>query len=330
MSQYMQVLHRQVLAFWYKKSGLAYLLVPFSWLFRFLCFVRYHYQIKRQRRFSVPIIIVGNISLGGTGKTPLVMWLVNQLAKKNFKVAVIMRGYRAHNQQPTLVKKSDEALDKGDEPLLLARKINSPVVIGKDRVQAINYLLQQFPKTNLIICDDGLQHYKLARDVEIALIDGIRRLGNGFCLPAGPLRESPKRLNQVDFIVTNGKALNNEWQMQTQFSENIYSVTDPKKVEPLASFAGKRVHAVAAIGHPERFFLMLKEKNIEVIKHAFPDHYYFKKEDLLFEEKLPILMTEKDSVKCQNIAPPNSWWVGLQISLPELFIEKLLEKIPHG
>lgn len=282
-------------------------------------------HVKKQAQFPIPIIIVGNISVGGTGKTPLVSYIVTHLQAAGFKPAIVMRGFKAHPTQAiTPVTAQSTAWEVGDEALLLFKKTQCSVVIGKKRPDVVQYVVDHMPEVNIVVCDDGLQHYALARDIEIAVIDGVRRCGNGLCLPAGPLRESPARLKKVNFIVTNGIALNKEWEMKTTLSEKLY----PNKL--LSDFAGKTVHAVAGIGHPERFFNLLRAANIQLIEHRFPDHHAFQEQDLVFADDLPILMTEKDAVKCQDFKLQHTWVVPLEVNLPETFFPSLLKELTYG
>lgn len=319
-----------VLSFWHRKSIFTYVLLPFSWLFQLICIVRrWYYSRNRQQDFQVPIIIVGNISLGGTGKTPLVGWLVHFLQNQGFNPGIVMRGYGGQGKLIAVNSLSDAKV-VGDEALLLVRKCNCPIVIGRDRTQAVKTLLAQSPQVDLVICDDGLQHYALERDLEIAVIDGKRRFGNGYCLPAGPLRESPQRLKQVDFVVTNGEPHKDEWEMTTALSSKAYRVSQSEHGRSLDDFRGQTVHAVAGIGNPERFFLMLQAKGINIIKHCFDDHHFFSGSDLRFQDNLPILMTEKDAVKCSSFAPSEAWFIPLEVHMPEAFSILLLRRINSG
>jgi tetraacyldisaccharide 4'-kinase len=325
-------LKSQLLNFWYSNSVFAYLLLPLSWLYQLITYIRYQYLLlKGPARFHIPVIIVGNISLGGTGKTPLVGWLANELKARGYHPGIIMHGYASSlkGSQVMTVKPSSCASQVGDEALLLAKKYPFPMVAGRLRVNAIDHLIQQNPQVDIIICDDGLQHYKLARDIEIAVIDGQRRMGNGFCLPAGPLRESPKRLKTVDFVVATGEGLQNEWPMSRHLAKNVQHVT-LAQTRSLDDFIGQTVHAIAGIGDPNRFFKMLQDKGINVIKHPFDDHYQYTQASLHFADDYPILMTEKDAVKCQEIAPFNAWAVLLEVSLPKEFTENLLRRLKSG
>lgn len=323
-----------MLNFWYRKSVLAYLLAPFSWLFQFICRCRYLFYryLKVQQAFPVPIIVVGNLTVGGTGKTPLVSWIIKMLKEQGYHPGIVMRGYGSSlkNDSFEIVAMQSHAVAVGDEPLMLRQMTDCPLVISKKRPQAVKALLKAFPEVDVVISDDGLQHYALARDVEIAVIDGQRRLGNGFCLPVGPLRESPKRLKSVDFIVANGSAMPGEWVMGTQLAKEAYRVNNAQLSVAIEQWQGKTVHAVAAIGNPERFFTALRNKGINVIPHPFADHYPFKKEDLLFNDDFPVVMTEKDAVKCRDFAHNHVFYIPLEVKLQDEFKEVLLRKIKHG
>jgi tetraacyldisaccharide 4'-kinase len=324
-------LSKKLLKFWYAKSTWAVVLAPLSWLFRLISFIRYQYFRQQNKNLSVPIIVVGYITLGGTGKTPFVSWLVKSLIERGYKPGIVMRGYGGNltARQVISVQKTNEATLVGDEAKLLANTLSCPVVVGKKRFAAAEHLLARHG-VNIIISDDGLQHYALPRDIEIAVIDGEKRFGNGMCLPVGPLRESPNRLKRVDFIVSNGKALDNEWLMQTALSNEMYHLHHPKLKANLSDFVGKKVHAIAGLGNPQRFFKMLEEKGIEFIAHAFPDHHRYSKEDFAFKDNYPILMTEKDAVKCKSLSLKDAWVAPLEVNLPLSFIDQIIRKMKHG
>lgn len=321
----------KILHFWYAKSKGALFLAPLSWIFRLICFIRYHYFNLQKKSLSVPVIVVGNITLGGTGKTPLVSWLVKSLMAKGFRPGIILRGYGGNlpSSQALSVQKEIDPTIVGDEAKLFANTLSCPVVVGKKRFLAAQHLLNTH-QVDLIISDDGLQHYALPRDIEIVVIDGEKRFGNGLCLPVGPLRESTNRLKNVDFVVSHGRALKDEWSMQTHLQDEIYHVNDTKEKKSLADFVGKKVHAIAGVGNPQRFFNMLKEKNIEFIAHAFPDHHAYCKEDFIFKDNYPILMTEKDAVKCKSLSLKDAWVVSLEVNLPPSFIDQIIRKMKHG
>lgn len=322
-----------LIAFWKQNSIFNKLFVPLAWIFQLLTLLRKKiYYLKGQAKFSVPIIIVGNISLGGTGKTPLVGWLANELVKYGFQPGIVTHGYgsKLGKKNVVIITPNSQASAVGDEALVLARMYQGPIVAGRKRINAIRLLQETYPNVDIVICDDGLQHYQLARDIEIAVVDGNSRFGNGFCLPAGPLRESVKRLKEVDFIVVNGQAMADEWPMTSTLRNKVSPVSTHQQSCGLDDFIGKTVHAVAGIGNPKRFFKMLQNHGIHVIEHAFSDHYQFKQSDLQFKDGLPILMTEKDAVKCRQFELENAWAVLLDLSLPTEFMEKLLRRIQSG
>ena len=318
-------LHSLIKKLWYGKFWLRFPLLPLTYLYLLLIKTRaqcYRFNVFKTQRFPLPVIVVGNITVGGTGKTPLVMWLVELLIKSGCKPAIISRGYKSKIGTPYLVKPTDDAQLVGDEPLLLARKCNVPVMIGANRSASVTKILAE-TNCNLIISDDGLQHYGLARNIEIVVLDGVRRLGNGYCLPAGPLREPKTRLETVDFVIVNGdKPKLGEYSM-TLKALSFYNLTAPANPVPLNYFNQKTVHAVAAIGNPERFFNSLRALKIKVIEHPFPDHYAFSANDFAFGDNLPVIMTEKDTVKCIAFANPNWWALSTVPQLQKGFATKL-------
>jgi len=320
------VAQQSVHKLWEKRSLLAVLLSPLSGLFCGLVWLRrglYRIGILRQRRLPVPVIVVGNITTGGTGKTPLVIAVVNILKEAGFRPGIISRGYGGKaSSWPQQVRPDADPVMVGDEPVIIARRTGSPMAVGPNRVKAAREMLKHY-NCDVIVSDDGLQHYALARDVEVAVVDGQRRFGNRWCLPAGPLREPVSRLNQVDLIVTNGTPVGDEYQMDYVGRQWI-NVADAKQVTEMDRFAGKKVHAIAGVGNPQRFFNMLREEGMEVIEHTFPDHYIFKPEDFAFDETLPVLMTEKDAVKCERLGLNDAWYVPIQASVNKKFDHHLL------
>lgn len=256
------------------------------------------------------------------------IWLAKRLAAKGLKPAVVSRGYggRQLNRIRHARPDSDPA-DIGDEPLLIARRTEVPVVVGADRAEAARIALLE--GANVVIADDGLQHYRLARDCEIVVMDGKRRLGNKSLLPAGPLREGPGRLRTVEAVVINdGEAGESELVMHV-VAEDVVPLAGGEGV-PLTEFAGRRVHAIAGIGHPERFFAMLRTLGIEVLAHSFPDHTTYRRGDLEFDDDLPVLMTEKDAVKCTAFALPNTWFVPVRAVLDDLDARELMQRIDNA
>lgn len=313
---------------WYGTNHpLSLLLAPLGWIYCGVAALRrkaYYHNLLKMNELSVPVIIVGNITVGGTGKTPLVIWLAKFLKQQGYQPGIVSRGYGgnlASDQIQTVLAHSDPKV-VGDEPILLARHSECPVAVGVNRLQAARSLLTHH-QCNLIISDDGLQHYALARDVEIAVLDDVRRYGNRRCLPAGPLREPIKRLEDIDFIVTKGATLEHEYSMQYVLKP-LRNVTDYTVSQPLELLRGQTVHAVAGIGHPAKFFNRLRDHGVKVKTHAFPDHYYYQANDLHFNDDLPVIMTEKDAVKCRSITGPNHWYLPIEARLPEAFSKQLL------
>lgn len=291
-------------------------------------------------RLPVPVIVVGNISIGGTGKTPVTIWLVQQAIALGFKPGVISRGYGGQAAQyPLRVTVTTDPDECGDEPALIARRTRMPVAVAPDRVAAARLLIEE-DGVDLLIADDGLQHHRLTRDLEFCVIDGARGLGNGARLPAGPLRDASSRLASVDAVIVNG-ALQSplpahgrpQFAMQLVI-ENAQSLVDGD-TRALSTFAGQTVHAVAGIGHPPRFFAALEAQGLVVIPQPFPDHHRFAAGDLAFADGLPVLMTEKDAVKCAAFARQGLWCVPAEARFGEAdtaHVRKLLSSLlqkPH-
>ena len=279
----------------------------------------------RSRRLAVPVIVVGNVSVGGTGKTPMTIALVQRLKHAGWNPGVASRGYgRKDEGTPAWVDGNTLPADGGDEPVLIARRTGVRVRVDRNRAAAARELLAA--GCDVIVCDDGLQHYRLQRDIEIEVIDGRRRYGNGQLLPAGPLRESPERGAECDFRVVNGgDAGFGEWPMKLRADHAV--PLRGGRDRPLTSFGGHRVHAVAGIGNPQRFFEMLRGLGIGVVPHAFDDHHHYTATDLAFGSELSVLMTEKDAVKCTRFASDWHYSVPVTAELPEAFWVALLEKL---
>ncbi len=310
---------------WYKEMYLSPMLVPFSLFYldavRFRRFM-YKLGLKRSTKLSVPVIIVGNISVGGTGKTPLVIWLAQYLKEQGYNPGIISRGYGGEEHKEAMTVNADSSAQiVGDEPLLLAKHTDCPVVICHKRVKAAQSLLSQHD-CDIVIADDGLQHYALKRDIEIAVIDGERRFGNGYILPAGPLREPVERLQEVDLVIVNGVAEeDNEYSMRLEGFEAINMHTS--EVLSLDKFTTQKCRAMAGIGNPKRFFNYLEKAGLEVDKIAFPDHHAYSKEDISFDDSLPVLMTEKDAVKCMAFADKKHWYVPVKAQPQPAFVHQL-------
>ncbi len=285
----------------------------------------YRHGWLRRERLPVPVIVVGNIVAGGAGKTPLAIALVEALRMRGLKPGVVSRGYGGSARMPMLLDAQSDPAVAGDEPALIRMRTGAPVAVGARRADAARLLLPQ--GVDVIIADDGLQHYALARDVEICVVDGARRFGNGHLLPAGPLREPESRLRDVDFSVCNGgNAREGEVPMQLAMSDAV-ALVEPARTSPLLAFSGKRVHAVAGIGHPPRFFDALRALDIDVVAHAFLDHHRYSAADLAFGDGLPVLMTEKDAVKCRAFAQAHWWSVPVNASLPAGFFDAVAARL---
>ena len=311
---------------WYHDARLPWWVRPLAALYAGLTATRrwlYRIGVLRREHLPVPVLVIGNLSVGGTGKTPLTIAIAQVLREHGLRPGVVSRGYGGRQREPMLLGEQPDPAQVGDEPCLI-RAADIPVAVGRDRPAAARLLLAA--GCDVVIADDGLQHYRLARDMEICVIDGVRRFGNGRMLPAGPLREPLARLREVDFRVCNGDgAQAGEIAMCLQ-GDRACALHDGR-VQPLSSFAGQPVHAVAAIGNPRRFFDSLRVHGIEVIEHAFPDHHGFSADDLAFGDDRPVLMTDKDAVKCRAFAPSQWWRVPVRAALPDRFIEDLLKRI---
>jgi len=321
---------------WYKPHAIRWFLSPLSGLYRLVSFIRkqcYFLGFFKQHRLPVPVIIVGNINVGGTGKTPFVIFLIQCLQQHGFNPGVISRGYGGHSDNyPITVSNNSDPAIVGDEPVIIARQTNCPVVVSPTRVEAARFLLEHH-ECDLIVSDDGLQHYALARDIEIVLVDAQRKFGNQSCLPAGPLREPLTRLQDVDYIVYNGAANDTAFNM-TLSARHAINLSDVNVTKSITDFQGQEVHAVAGIGNPKRFFNQLAQLGIYIIPHEYDDHHLFVKQDLEFNDNKTILMTEKDAVKCQSFATNNMWFIPVEASvsgnLDQLIIQKLTGSHPHG
>jgi len=308
-------------------------LLPLAWLFGAMSAARrgaFRHGWLKQERMPVPVVIVGNLVLGGSGKTPLVIELVTQLQSRGMRPGVISRGFGRSGQHGLEVGTSSSPADCGDEPLLIRRRVNCPVFVAARRANAARALLAAYPDTDVILADDGLQHLRLARDFEIAVFD-TRGAGNGCLLPAGPLREPLARLDSVDARVANGRnpIADSGFAMQLQFGD-LYQLAAPAHTCPLAQFAGRHganVAAVAGIGNPQRFFDMLRSAGLDVAEHPFPDHHPFTRADTACLAGSKIVMTEKDALKCAGFDDPRIWVVPVTAKVDRGLIEAILEKL---
>lgn len=314
---------------WYEQRSIVLLFIPLSWLFGLIVHLRSFFYKRgwlTSVRVSVPVIIVGNITVGGTGKTPVVIWLAEFLKAAGYSPGVISRGYGGvASSWPQQVRADSDSNVVGDEAKILARRTGCPVAVGPIRVDSAQALIDMH-QCDVIISDDGLQHYALQRDIEIAIVDGDRRYGNGYLLPAGPLREPVERLGSVDFVITNGPANSNEFSLKVEGDEAVKIVDESDKV-PLSSFQSKPCHALAGLGNPSRFFKHLKKFGLTFQSHIFPDHFSYTKKDICFDDNKIVLMTEKDAVKCTTIANQQHWYVPIKAQLDEKFGLALLSII---
>lgn len=318
---------------WYRVSPLHLLLFPLSLLFRALSAARrflYRKRILASVRLPVPVVIVGNISVGGTGKTPLTLWLAQQLIDNGWHPGIVSRGYTKHGKSknaPHEVATDDAADAVGDEPLLMAQRALCPVWIGRDRPAAALGLLRSHPECDIILSDDGLQHYRLRRNAEIVVVDGARRFGNGMLLPAGPLREPVTRLKSVEAVVVNGGITQDgEFAMSLE-GNRFYNLLNPELVVTVGEFAGLRLHAIAGIGHPRRFFTHLERLGLTIQQHAFPDHHQYTDKDIAFDDMDAILMTEKDAVKCAPFATERCWVLRVDAQVSPDLAQLILKKV---
>ncbi len=321
---------RELHAIWYGKAPPGAWLRLLAGLYRPLSGLRrlsYRVGLLPRYRPPLPVIIVGNLTVGGTGKTPLIVWLAETLRRHGHRPGIVSRGYGGMARQwPQQVRGDSDPRMVGDEPVLIARHSGCPMAVGPDRRACVRALIAHHG-IDLILSDDGLQHYPLARDIEIAVLDGQRRLGNGRCLPAGPLREPPTRLHDVDFIVVNGgQAQPNEIPMHLRPTA-LRAVADPQRQRPLDTLKGLEVNAVAGIGNPERFFATLRALGARVNEHPFPDHHRYQTDDLAPLADHPLIMTEKDAVKCRDIASEDSWYLEVKAELPDDFTRRLLRRL---
>ena len=322
---------------WYRERARPSLLQPLAWLYGAVLGMRRRaYAAGWLRTHSVgkPVVVVGNLTVGGTGKTPLTIYLARELTARGLRVGIVSRGYGSRNgSRPRAVEVHSTWREVGDEPLIIARRTACPTVVGTDRVAAARSLVAR--GVDVILADDGLQHLALARDCEIIVIDGARGFGNGRVLPAGPLREPLSRLRRADAVVVNGapghaSLTRPPWGAPLGMVVTAIEAVRVDEREPprsLASFRGQRVHAVAGIGNPARFFAELRSHGVTVTEHVFPDHHAFAAAELAFGDQLPVLMTEKDAVKCTAFAAPLWWYVPVAAHFPADEGRELLARV---
>jgi tetraacyldisaccharide 4'-kinase len=320
---------------WYGPPSGGAWLAPLSSLYGALMRLRrraYQSGLLASVRVAAPVVIIGNLTVGGTGKTPLTLWLAAALRARGLEVGILSRGYGRHGGALRVVRTDSPWTEVGDEPLLLARRSGCATVVAADRVAGARRLIELGAR--VILCDDGLQHLRLARDCEILVIDGARGLGNGRLLPAGPLREPPAAaLARVDLKVVNGAPEHASLagagallRMDLVPGAAVALVAGQGR-RLLADFGANPVHAVAGIGNPARFFRELRDQELNLIEHAFPDHHAFSAADLAFGDELPVLMTEKDAVKCQEFADARLWYVPVEARFAEADARALLARV---
>jgi tetraacyldisaccharide 4'-kinase len=320
-------------ALWYGDNPLRYALWPVAAAYRGLAGLRraaYRRGWRQAVEVAVPVIVVGNVSVGGTGKTPFVIWLADQLGQRGRRVGIVTRGYRGKGTQwPRAVTPDSDPDEVGDEPVLLARRTGCPVVAGPDRVACVEALLGG-ARVDVVLSDDGLQHYRLARRFEIAVVDGVRGMGNGLCLPAGPLREPVSRLQDVDAIVVNGGSWGHAGVFRAKaVVTKVYSLKDGS-ARTLDSFRAEQVHAVAGIGNPQRFFDLLRDADLDVLPHPLEDHAEIGPDDLRFEEPGAVLITEKDAVKCERLKLDGVWCVVVDLTFDADRTARLMRLVLRG
>jgi tetraacyldisaccharide 4'-kinase len=314
---------------WYGGHPLSHLLVPLSWFYCAVVRVRrlgYRRAWFRSRRLPIPVILVGNLTVGGTGKTPLVAWLAEFLRRQGYRPGIVSRGYGGTaSQWPRLVSADSDPFEVGDEPVLLARRAGCPVAAGPDRVAA-GEMLAGAGGCDIIVGDDGLQHYRLRRDLEILVVDASRGLGNGRCLPAGPLREPAARGREVDLTVCNGGPCTDGLFMEL-VPGRLINLRDPRVTRDLDELRRQRVTAVSGIGNPERFFALLRRHGLHLDERPYPDHHPFDPEDAASWPPGPVIMTEKDAIKCAAFARADHWCLPVEAQLERGFEALLLEKL---
>ena len=319
----------------YSKSLVSLLLLPLSAVFLLISFIRktlYQFNFLKSFKLKIPVIVVGNITSGGTGKTPLIIYLANELKKNGYRPGIISRGYGSKTEGVMEVSQKSDVAETGDEPMLIQKHTHLPVFVSKDRVLAAKALVKKYAKTDVILSDDGIQHYRLRRDLEVLVIDGTRKFGNGYLLPAGPLREFRSKLKTVDAIVCNHKKVIDGSYLMKYKGHLLINLKTNKKIH-LNNLSLKNIHAIAGIGNPDRFFDYLKTYNILFSSSVFQDHYKFSKKDFRDMNDKNIIMTEKDAVKCQQFSRNNFWYLPVIAEVDSKFTDVILKKlryINHG
>ena len=318
---------------WFERRRLTpalWLFAPLAWLYAGLS--RLNRALAKPQRLPVPVVVIGNITVGGAGKTPLTLWLADQLRARGWHPGVVSRGYGRSGDEVRAVLADSTPEEVGDEPLLIARRGGVPVWVGRSRAAAGEALLAAHPEVDVVLCDDGLQHYALARDVELAVFDA-RGIGNGWRLPVGPLREPFSRLRSVDAVVANGVPSGALSVPVPLFEMNLrpgyfYRLDDPIQTCTADALRTRdRLHALAGIGNPQRFFATLAGLGLDCEMHPFPDHHRYAPSDLAFAEGGVLLMTEKDAVKCRNLLAGEAWVLPVEAELSPALIDHIVEKL---
>lgn len=316
---------------WYGKSRPLWPLYPLAWLYRVIAEHRRRSAWQAMSSpIPVPVIVVGNITAGGTGKSPLTAMLADLLKQEGWRPVILTRGYGGKSgNYPLQVLPDTRAAEAGDEPVMLSAQAGCPVVVDPERHRGALWALEK-DLGNIMLCDDGLQHYRLPRDIELAVFDGRRGLGNGALIPVGPLREPPERLESVDFVITNGGWLS-DLTHQRQYTMTLLPTgirhLATGRMMPLDEINGKNVMAVAGIGNPARFFDTLRDMGAQVTERALPDHHRFRVEDLKCASDQWLLMTAKDAVKCRELAPENAWVLEVEAQLQAGFSEAFMSAV---
>ena len=330
------VTYRWIHRVWYEDARSGWVLLPLSGLYWLIMMSRrflYRAGVLRVRHASVPVIVVGNITAGGTGKTPTVIWLARELRARGFSPGIVSRGYGgSKSNSPMRVDADSDARLVGDEPVLLARRSGCPVAVDANRVRAAAMLVDD--GVDIIIADDGLQHYRLGRDYEICVIDGTRGLGNRWLLPAGPLRELPDRLEDVDQLLVNGAMRPSNEMSVAELNAVEFDLVatevcrlNGSLTRRIERFTGTTVHAVAGIGNPSRFFELLRAFDIQVLEHSFADHAVLDVKELDFGDNFEIFMTEKDAVKLGRSISDKFWYVPVELQMDPALALPLIEQI---
>jgi tetraacyldisaccharide 4'-kinase len=324
---------------WYGSSYLVWLLLPLSWLFCAISILRrklYQSGLKKSVKTDVPLVIIGNIVVGGSGKTPLLIALCDYLIDRGYRPGVVSRGYGGSFNGIKQLSESDPAELVGDEPAMIKKRTGVPLVVGADRAAAVEHLLAN-NDCDVVLSDDGLQHYRMQRSLEIAVIDAERGLGNGFCLPAGPLRERKSRLAEVDIVVLSGGSNANvlthavdgqyEYQLEVTGISRLGGTESMSLEDFVSQHSTDKIHAVAGIGHPLRFFTQMRNKGLTLIEHGFADHHHYQQQDFSGWQHDCIIMTEKDAVKCQKLDLSDCWQVSVQAVISDVLKSRLDELI---